>query len=202
MRSASSLAVLALCVLAPAWTQGAPPLPSHGAAVVDGNPAEWNLAHDFFTDMYRAGKITKPVESRAHFRYDCESHILSVLVLTEPGIPGVVGTPPTATSWAAIDAQSNKVVNEFSGNDGTPPDFAWVGLGYDGNPGHALGYEASFRLDPGAYNVIIHAEVFDAAALQTSATPGFPSTGPPLAIDCTPVAVHAMTWSRLKALYK
>ncbi len=202
MRSAPLLALLALCILAPAWAQGAPPLPSHGTAVINGDPGEWILAVDYFSAMYRAGKVTKPLESRAYLRYDCTSQTLFVLVLTEPGVPAVVGTPPTATSWVAIDRQNHKVVNEFSGNDGTPPDFTWVGLGYDGNPSHALGYEASFPLSVGNYNIIIHAEVFDAAALQTSATPGFPSTGPSLAADCTPLAIQPATWSRLKALYK
>ena len=98
MRSAPLLTLLALCVLAPRWAQGAPPLPCHGTAIVNGDPGEWILAIDYFSAMYRAGKITKPVESRAHLRYECTSHTLFVLVLTEPGVPCIAGTPPTATS--------------------------------------------------------------------------------------------------------
>jgi hypothetical protein len=117
-------------------------------------------------------------------------------------VPGLVGAYG-GTSWAAINTITNKVVNDKSGNDGTPPDFAWVGRGYDGNQAHVRGYEASFRLAPGDYGIILHMDVWDAGATQTSATPGLPGSGPALHLFCAPVTgADNMSWSRMKRLFK
>ena len=84
---------------------GVPPSPSYGIAVVDGEPGEWNLEADFFTNMYRAGNTNKPLESKAYLRYDCTSHTLFVLVLVEPGVAGIHDPQGgSATSWVAIGA--------------------------------------------------------------------------------------------------
>jgi len=166
-------------------------------ATVDGDPSEWNLAQDFFANMHRAGKADKPLESKAYLRYDCLTHTMYVLVLSEPGVPCEI-IPGTA--WVALNSQNNKVVLDSSGDDGIPPDFAYVGVGYDGNAAHARGYEASFPLAVGTYNLIVHVDVFDAGNTQTSATIGFPGTGPILAIDCTPLGVESTTWGYVKSL--
>ncbi len=184
--------------LLPAITSAAPPVPSAGSAVVDGNPNEWNLPANFFANMHRAGRADKPLESKTYFRYDCTTMTLYVLVLGEPGIPCLLDA---GTAWVAINTQSNKLVTNGSGNDGVPPDFAWIDVNYDGNPNHARGYEASFSLAPGSYSVIVHVDVFDAGGGQTSATIGFPGSGPALIIDCAPVPVESTTWSRIKKLY-
>jgi len=176
-----------------------PPTPSSGTAVVDGNPGEWNLVADFFTNMYRAGNPTKPIESKAYLRYDCLTHTMFVLVLTVPNVPAYIDSD-AVTAWVAIDNQSNKVVNEISGNDGIPADFEWIGRNYDGNNQHALGYEASFPLAEGSYNIITHIDVEDGGGAQTSASPGFPGTGPPLIIACDPVPTVTSTWSGVKSL--
>jgi len=168
---------------------------------IDGNTGEWNLSTDFFTNMYRAGKPTKPLESKAYLRYDCATHTVYALILTEPGVPGLIDTSAT-TAWIAINAQNNKVVNEISDDDGTPPDFAWVDLGYDGNPLHTRGYEASFPLPEGDYSIIVHIDVFDAGGAQTSAGPGFPGTGPALHLVCPVTATESASWSQVKGLYK
>jgi hypothetical protein len=54
-----------------------------------------------------------------------------------------------------------------SGNDGTPPDFAWVGLNTAGD--RATAYEASFPLAEGSYKLVAHVDVEDNGA-QTSGT--------------------------------
>lgn len=177
-----------------------PPIVQPGSAIIDGLTAEWNLVNDFFTNMYRAGKVDKPLESKLYLRYDCGKQTVYALVLTEPNVPGLIVAGAT-TAWIAINSQNNKVVNEGSGNDGTPPDFAWVGRGYDGDQSHVLGYEASFVLALGTYNIIAHVDVLDASAAQTSASPGFPGTGPQLVLACL-VGAESSTWSGIKDLYR
>jgi hypothetical protein len=119
-----------------------------------------------------------------------------VLIKAEPGIRALISEDP----WVAIDRQNNKVVIGTSGNDGLPPDFMWMSPAYDGDPDHALGYEASFPLAPGTYEVLAHVNVLDEGISQTSATLGFPGSGPALAIICTtPLPVETATWSRIKS---
>jgi len=178
----------------------APPTPTYGTANVDGNSGEWNLVQDFFSLMYRAGNPNKPVESRAYLRYNCTTQTMYVLVLMEPNSIGYID-PNAQTAWVAINAQNNKVVTENSGDDGIPPDFQWIGQGYDGNPQHVRGYEASFPLAPGSYNIIFHVDVIDPSGAQTSASPGFPGTGPALVIDCT-TGAHGTSWGSLKLIYR
>jgi hypothetical protein len=178
----------------------APPTPTYGTANVDGNSGEWNLVQDFFSLMYRAGNPNKPVESRAYLRYNCTTQTMYVLVLMEPNSIGYID-PNSQTAWVAINAQNNKVVTENSGDDGIPPDFQWIGQGYDGNPQHVRGYEASFPLAPGSYNIIFHVDVIDPSGAQTSASPGFPGTGPALVIDCT-TGAHGTSWGSLKLIYR
>src|SRR5205809_2852194 len=175
---------LALLLTFAGGALAAPPNPTYGTANVDGNSGEWNLVQDFFSLMYRAGNPSKPVESRAYLRYNCTTQTMYVLVLMEPNSVGYID-PNAQTAWVAINAQNNKLVTENSGDDGIPPDFEWIGQGYDGNPQHVRGYEASFPLAPGSYNIIFHVDVIDPSGAQTSASPGFPGTGPALLIDCT-----------------
>ena len=157
---------------------------------VDGNYGEWDLTDDFFANMYRAGNPAKELESKAYLRYDCARNTMYVLVLTEPGVNALASGWESA-AWAAIGSVSNKVYTGMSGNDGVPPDFAWVGLSADGLT--ALGYEASFQLDTGSWCIIVHIQVFDSDASQTSATAGSPKDCLPFEITCLgihPLAIH------------
>ncbi|MDZ4806007.1 MAG: hypothetical protein SGI90_14200 [Candidatus Eisenbacteria bacterium] len=188
-------AALLLLSAAPALADNYSPT-LFSSAVVDGDSSEWNLAQDFFANMHRAGKADKPLESKLYLRYDCLTQTMYVLVLAVPGVPVLVD----GDAWVAINAQNNKVVNDSSGDDGIAPDFAFIGVGYDADPNHAQGYEASFSIAPGTYNLIVHVNVFDAGLGQTSATIGFPGSGPTLAIACTPLGTEHTTWGRVKSL--
>ncbi|HEX7880347.1 MAG TPA: hypothetical protein VF720_13110 [Candidatus Eisenbacteria bacterium] len=168
----------------------------YSAANVDGNIGEWDLTNDFFANIYRAGKSDKPLEAKAYARYDCVEEVMYILYLTEPGVPLLVD----GDAWIAIGAQNNKVVNDDAGDDGVAPDFAFVGVNYDGDPNHARGYEASFPLAPGTYELIIHGNVFDDGLKQTGATEGFPGDGIELDTTCTPVATESTTWGAVKSL--
>jgi hypothetical protein len=202
MRLTTRLAVASLLLLiAVPVARATPPNPSHGTANVDGLYGEWDLVNDFYTLMYRAGNPTKPVESKAYLRYDCTTHTMYVLVLMEPNSIGYID-PLMQTAWVAINAQNNKVVTENSGDDGIPPDFQWVGQAYDGDPQHVRGYEASFSIAPGSYNIIFHVDVIDPSGAQTSASPGFPGTGPPLTISCDPTPTEHRSWGTLKLIYR
>jgi len=92
---------------------------------------------------------------------------------------------PAATSWVAIDRISRKRVNEDSGNDGVPPDFAFVDPAFDGDPNHNHGFEASFALAPGSYLIFIHTKFWNGVSGGTTATIGSPQSGVELVIDCT-----------------
>ena len=191
---------VALLTLVASASLAVPPNPTYGTANVDGNSGEWNLVNDFFSLMYRAGNPSKPVESKAYLRYDCSTQTMYVLVLMEPNSIGYID-PNAQTAWVAINAQNNKVVTENSGDDGIPPDFQWIGQGYDGDPSHVRGYEASFTIAPGSYNIIFHVDVIDASGAQTSASPGFPGTGPAVIMDCT-TGAHSESWGSLKLIYR
>jgi hypothetical protein len=178
-----------------------PPIPTLGTAVVDGQYGEWDLTNDFFANMYRTGDSTKALESKLYLRYDCETATQYVLVLCEPGIPGYIDSTAT-TSWIAIDNHNAKFVNEMSGDDGVPPDFAWVGRGYDGNPQHMQGFEASFYLMAGTCMIFASMDVWDDDFQQTSCLVGHPWTGAELVIPCAPTATEATSFGAIKALYR
>lgn len=194
---------LSLVIIASVASFSAAPYPSYGTAVVDGSYAEWNLGADFFANMYRAGNPTKPIESYLYLRYDCLTHTVYALCL-KAGVDPIIAFPNPEQNWLAINMQSNKVVTGLSGNDAIPPDFAFINT-YGPTPPDSLiyadGWEASFTLAPGAYTLIGHAEVWDQTG-QTSATTGFPGTGPALVIECQPVATEPTTWGKIKSLYR
>lgn len=201
MKELLAVVVLGAAVLLmPAGVMGTPPRAAEGWAYVDGLYGEWNLTTDFFANMYRAGIPTKPLESKLYLRYSCKTMKMYSLVLVEPGHVGYID-PLAATSWIAISSLYRKVVNEYSGNNGIAPDFAWVGRGFDGNQSHVLGYEASFPITMGSYVILAHLGIWDVCG-QTSATIGSPSAGPPLVVPDCSVGVESATWGSVKALYR
>ncbi|HNT77960.1 MAG TPA: Ig-like domain-containing protein, partial [Anaerolineae bacterium] len=129
---------------------------------MDGNISEWNLATEFFADMYRAGNASKPVESKLYVRFDPATDTLYVLVLAKPGVDVLAQADDAYVKLG----NTLKLVDGNSGNNGVPPDFAWVGR--SGN--RAQGWEASMPLVQGTYtNFNVHTQVWDDGEAQTSA---------------------------------
>jgi hypothetical protein len=136
-----------------------PPEPTYGTADVNGDDSEWAIPGDFFSDMYRAGNPANvPILAKLYLRYDCTNNILYVLVQTESGV--ILDLSKTDEHWVEIDG--TKKVNDLSGDDGTPPDFAFVPT--SGPP--YTGWEASISLLPGTYTLEVHSNVIDAAGNQ------------------------------------
>ncbi len=134
-KSLIGLSALLLIILAASSTfvSAAPPVPSSGTATVDGTPSEWDLTNDFFAGMYNGWDASKNLEAKAYIRYDVATHTLYVLVLAQPGYVGLVshGDAWVAISTADDEKTNNKVVLGSSCDKGMPPDFAWVGQGYE-----------------------------------------------------------------------
>src|SRR5207249_4069208 len=105
--------------------------------------------------------------ANSFLRYQCDPDdanvTVYVLVLTsDPDTyPALVSDND---AWASIGGVNGKLYTGSIGLDGNPPDFAWVGVGYDGDSNHALGYEASFKL-PTANSpwncFVVHVEVYN-----------------------------------------
>ncbi len=183
------LPIIAMGLLPPS-SFATPPAPGYGTAVVDGNTAEWDLTNDFFAEMHRSGDSTMPLSCNAYLRYDCATSTMYVLVLGESNVTLYYNSSGILVgSWVAINTTANKVVTSRSGNNGAPPDIAWVGLGYDGVANHVLGLEASFTIQPGSYLIYMFQGVWEVAAASFAATIGYPATAPALVIDCPVNAV-------------
>ena len=181
-----AIASLIVMMLAFAGPVGAVPVITElrcGQAVVDGNSSEWSVpanfddwgtSPDFVAYMYRGFDSTKPVEAAVFVRYDLPTQTAYLLVLAKPGVPGIKSD---ADAWVSISDSSGKitpkVVTGSSVDDGVPPDFAWVGVGYDGDPNHVRGYEASFSLAPTTSTYLgAHLQVYDDVLSQTSGLNG------------------------------
>lgn len=159
------------------------------SAVVDGSIAEWNISPgspDYWASLYNAGKSDTnfsgyALTANSYLRYQFDpvtSNVTAfVLVLTSDpeNYPALV---EDNNAWASIDGLNGKLYTGATGNNGTAPDFAWVGVGYDNDPTHALGYEASFTLPASSIPrscFVVHVEAYNkiAGAAQTSGTESF-----------------------------
>lgn len=137
------LFIAALLLSTPTTTFAVAPNPVYASANIDGNAGEWNLATDFYADMYEAGDPTKPVLAKIYVRYHCPSNILYALVLPQPGFQIVANG---ADAFIKL-GNSNTLVNGNSGDNDVAPDFQWIGL----SGGFAAGWEASAPLPVGNY---------------------------------------------------
>lgn len=161
------LVTLALLLAVLVWPAAATVVPSP-APVVNGQITDWNLTTDWVAEMHRAWNASKQYQSDLYLRYDCATQTMFVLVLTRAGYPGLLD--PSLSWIKATDLGNATIVSGNSGNNGVPPDFAWVGVAFDGNSAHVQGYEASFPLTPGPHTIKAHIEIDDAGP-QTSGTP-------------------------------
>jgi uncharacterized repeat protein (TIGR01451 family) len=169
--AAAALAAGAFAAIAAA----APPVANTGSgAAVGGGVAEWGQA-DFFSDMLRAGGNggQTTVESKLYLRYNCATNIMYAYVAAEPGV--TIRTDSPSDNFIKFGVK--KVLDGSTGNDGTAPDFEYVGQ----NGATASGWEASFPLAEGSYTDLnVHTQVNDGGS-QTSAVPG---RAIPLTVQC------------------
>ena len=135
-------------------TCAAAPQPAYGSGTaVDGNAGEWAIDCDFFANMHEAGNSNKDVKSRLYLRYDCATQTLYALVLAANGV--TIDAQPADSAFIKL-GNSHKLVDGNAGNDGTPPDFAWIGRHGDA----AQGWEASVKLAPASYaDLNVHTNV-------------------------------------------
>ncbi len=180
IRPLFALILAVLLIGIPSITTAAPPNPVPGSADIDGDVAEWDMTGDFFADMYRAANPDMVVQSKLYLRYECSTQTLYALVWAlEPFAIVSEGTDAFVKLGNSIT-----LVNGNSGDDGTAPDFQWVGLNGDS----ALGWEASAIIAPGNYtNLNVHTNVWDEDHnSQTSAVAG---RSIELDLNCSPTAV-------------
>jgi len=178
--------VVTFTLLAVTMVSAAAPIVGAGTANVDGNPGEWNLTDDFFANMYKAANPNKETLAKLYLRYDCNTQTLYALVLVEPGHTIAANVGP---GEHYLKLGTSILVKESDGDDGTPPDFAWINkrtgsLGVD----IADGWEASVSLTTGNYsnfnahtNVDWNGTAWDTAAVENRSMAMY--------IVCTPTAV-------------
>ena len=162
---------------ASAMAMAAPPQPTYGVANVDGNIGEWDLANDFFANMYRAGKTDKEIESKLYLRYDCATKTLYALVLVVPGVT-IITNPNNNDDHFIKIGNNNKLVDANDGDNGSPPDFRFVPFG-----SFTIGWEASANLNNplDIDNLNVHTQVNHDGS-QTSAVA---DRAIPLVLNCT-----------------
>jgi hypothetical protein len=142
------LAALAL----PGSVAAAAPDVTYGTANVDGNAGEWDLNADFFASLHAGSNVAFPARADSYARYDCASSTLYVYVKARTG--ETIKTDEPGDHYIRIDG-AGKLVSDLSGDDGTAPDFHFVGQ--SGNT--ASGWEASGILPPGTYDIRIFTKV-------------------------------------------
>jgi hypothetical protein len=166
--------LLLTAVFVPA-SLAAAPVPSDGSVTVDGATGDWSLGADLFSDM-NDGVDGHPVRAKFYARYDCDAEALYGLVLVQGDEKARQDRPDEA--YITIDG-SGKLTDPSDGNNGTPPDFAWV----NGDGTLADGWEASGPLAPGSYSIRAHVLVADDSA--DGYTPmDLIGRNAPLEIDC------------------
>jgi hypothetical protein len=128
---------------------------------INGSDGDWDEpTADFLAEMYEAGKPEKDVLSHLYGRYDCATQTFYVHVVT---VAGWVILPSDNDNYVKL-GQTDKLVDGSDGDDGVPPDFAYVGQ---------KAWEASFHLAPGSYlgdnGLNVHAQVVPVTLSSTSA---------------------------------
>ena len=124
---------------------------------IDGNPADWDLANDYYADMYLGGRPNRPVLSTLHLRYDCADSLLYMLVLDNPQD---ARTPELDAdeAWVKIynnGWSNNKLIDGSGGGNTSPRFFSWII-----EQGNLLGFEAVAHLSPGYYaDIEVHLNI-------------------------------------------
>jgi hypothetical protein len=120
---------------------------------VDGNPADWNLAADYFADLVPDGRPGGAVMARLYLRYDCAAKVLSALVLDVEADGEMVSLDPTK-AWLRLHEAglADDLLVDGTGAGATAfRSFEWVRT-LPGDPlAPLIGFEASAQLDEGSY---------------------------------------------------
>ncbi|MBN1561893.1 T9SS type A sorting domain-containing protein [candidate division KSB1 bacterium] len=151
MKRLAMLGILALIMigLAPESTQACCDIiPSFGAATIDGDYGEWNPNWPPSGKMYICGQTDYAVLAQFWLRYDCDEHILNVLVLAKNKIVIEDGEHV----YLLLDGET-----AVSSSPTGQQQFAWIGI--DG--AYADGWEASFPLAEGVFGFEIHSNALD-----------------------------------------
>ena len=145
--------------------------PTYGTAVVDGDYSEWDLDADFFANLTSGSGKTW---SKLYLRIDCYCGGATLYVLVLNATDPVILVEGGTEVWVKIN--DNKVVSSDSGDDGVPPDFAWI----NSDDTYANGWEASvdYPLRNGDWNLKVHCNSLNGL----SETQGFDGT---LTVACT-----------------
>ncbi|MBN1466976.1 T9SS type A sorting domain-containing protein [candidate division KSB1 bacterium] len=200
--------------------------PNYGSGItVDGDYADWDLAADFYSNMYRAANANKDVLSYLYVRYDCDSETMYVTVLAayvvdplKPVYPVIVDVTGGNEIWVKLPEAMEE----------TDPDYPRiVHAGYEGASGDktfayfnkqqyttddglltfwvADGWEASFPLDPYNYSefqVSSHNNVWDEEVYQEDYISGSQTSGIndlSVCIECQPVGINLKSFEAYAA---
>jgi hypothetical protein len=136
--------------------------PAGGSGItVDGITDDWDLTEDspdFFHNMYRAGKNTKELQTKAYMRYDCASTTLCILVMNEAADYLI----DDGEYWFKIYDIQNSVYTPMNG-----------GIKSVTDSGKDIGWEGCFNVPQQDYvdaGIEIHANVQMDGESQTSST--------------------------------
>ncbi|HWJ62616.1 MAG TPA: hypothetical protein VNS19_11655 [Acidimicrobiales bacterium] len=157
MLAGTALGLVALLGPAVAASAAAPPQPTYASANVDGNPWEWNNFDTWGTLL--SNDPPYRIVGKVLLRYDCKTQVLYAYAKVSPG--EIMQTADPAEAYLRL-GQTGKLVSGQSGDDGTAPDFRWVGE----SNGTAKGFEASAKVAPGSYpaSFRVHAKLPDDSA--------------------------------------
>jgi hypothetical protein len=147
--------------------------------VVDGNPGEWNLATDFFADMYNEGRPDPSwsgyaVLSKLYLRYDCEQQILSALVLDVED-DGEMVDASASEAWiklVGMNLAGDLLIDGNGNGDSNPRSFAWVHSMPSDPNSPVIGYESRAQLSLGSYSSF-EARLNIAGAVSSTGFHGF-----------------------------
>jgi hypothetical protein len=179
---ASALGVIASTNLARAGDE-----PTYGTADVDGDYGEWDLVADYFADLENG---VGESYAKLYLRVDCYCGGATLYVLVLNATDPVILVEGGSEVWVKIN--DVKVVSSDSGDDGIPPDFAWI----NSDDTYANGWEASvdYPMRNGDWNLEVHCNSLNGA----SETQGFNGE---LTIACTeedccddPPVCDVFTW--------
>ncbi|MFA7332176.1 MAG: T9SS type A sorting domain-containing protein [Candidatus Delongbacteria bacterium] len=149
--------------------------PTYGGGItVDGDPADWNLGADFFSELSNSGVVDPAwpgyaVLARCYLRYDCNQDRLSILVLDEAA-DAALPVADAARAWVKVYGQGwgdDLLIDGTGAGNTSPRGFAWVHQTTGDPLSPVIGYEAYAELPANAYASIEAQLGYDGALAST-----------------------------------